>query len=124
MPGIKHYPNMPRDVIDRPRHDGGVILDERPITDPKIEIKKPRKFAVVLLNDDFTPMDFVVKILKQYFRHEHERACQIMMEVHQKGQGVAGVYSMEIAETKAMETMQSARSAGHPLQAVLQPVEE
>ena len=77
--------------------------------------QKPGKFAVILHNDDFTPMEFVVYVLQEVFNHPFERAEQIMLSVHKEGMGVAGIYRLEIAEQKALETTHLARNSGHPL---------
>jgi ATP-dependent Clp protease adaptor protein ClpS len=75
----------------------------------------------MLLNDDYTPMEFVVDILTQIFRKSELEAEQIMLQVHHAGAGLAGVYTFEIAETKVMQTEEMARSEGHPLQCTLEP---
>ena len=78
--------------------------------------KKPSKYAVVLHNDDFTPMDFVVYVLQEIFNHPFERAERIMLSVHNEGMGVAGVYRFEIAEQKGVEATNLSRTHGFPLQ--------
>ena len=86
--------------------------------DEKIKQKtqEPKRWKVVLLNDDTTPMDFVVGILTEIFKHSQETAKNVTMEIHNTGSGVAGVYSFEIAEVKAVEATQLARANGFPLQ--------
>ncbi|TXJ08153.1 MAG: ATP-dependent Clp protease adapter ClpS [Acinetobacter sp.] len=79
------------------------------------ELQRPPKYAVVLLNDDYTPMDFVIEILQQYFALDLDQATQVMLTVHYEGKGVAGVYARDIAETKANQVNHYARSQGHPL---------
>ena len=86
------------------------------------ELEPPPMFRVVLLNDDFTPMDFVVLVLERVFRMPHERAVQVMLDVHQKGRGICGVYSREVAETKVALVVEWASESGHPLRAVAEPV--
>lgn len=86
------------------------------LAEPKAKTKRPPYFKVVLLNDDFTPMDFVVFILKDIFRKGHEEAVNIMMEVHQKGAGNCGVYTRDVAETKAEMVITLARRNEYPLQ--------
>lgn len=86
----------------------------------KTKIKPISLFQVLLLNDDYTPMDFVVQVLIQLFNKSEAEAEEICMTVHRNGQGVAGVYTKEIAETKAAETIRAARAHGHPLKAVAQ----
>lgn len=81
----------------------------------KQKIQEPKRWKVVVLNDDVTPIDFVVGILMETFRHSQEKAKEITLEIHNSGSGVAGVYSFEIAEAKAVETTQLARSSGFPL---------
>lgn len=78
-------------------------------------VKEPDRFRVVILNDNSTPMEFVIELLKIIFHHSQEAAVQIMMQVHQNGKGTAGIYSYEVAEQKAMESTQIARTNGHPL---------
>ena len=86
------------------------------LAEPKAKTKRPPYFKVVLLNDDYTPMDFVVFILKDIFRKGHEEAVNIMMEVHQKGAGNCGVYTRDVAETKAEMVITLARRNEYPLQ--------
>jgi ATP-dependent Clp protease adaptor protein ClpS len=78
-------------------------------------VKEPERFRVVILNDNATPMEFVIELLKVIFHHSHEAAVQVMLQVHEKGKGTAGIYSYEVAEQKAMESTQIARTNGHPL---------
>ncbi len=88
----------------------GLVVREKPKT------KKPSLYKVFLLNDDYTPMDFVVEILETVFRKEREEAVRIMLHVHRKGAGLAGVYTFEVAETKVAQVLGAAQVAGHPLQ--------
>lgn len=81
----------------------------------RTQLKQPPLYAVVLLNDDFTPMDFVVDILQHYFSLNAEQATEIMLQIHYKGKGVAGVYTKDIAQTKSKQVNQHARSEGYPL---------
>ena len=87
----------------------------------RTETVRPRLFRVLLLNDDYTPMDFVVMVLRRYFRQDeaHERA--IMLSVHQRGQGVAGVYTREVAESKAAQVVAHARQEEYPLELSIEP---
>lgn len=94
---------------------GGLMLAE-----PKILTKRPPFFKVVMLNDDFTPMEFVVQVLKDVFRKAHEEAIGIMLEIHQRGAGTAGVYTRDVAETKAETATTIARSHEYPLQCVVE----
>ena len=90
--------------------------------DEKIKIKatEPKRWKVILLNDDSTPMEFVIAVLMEIFRHTSDSARDIMLQVHETGSGVAGVYSFEIAEAKAVEATNLARTNGHPLQIKLE----
>ncbi|HLF96235.1 MAG TPA: ATP-dependent Clp protease adapter ClpS [Methylococcaceae bacterium] len=90
--------------------DGGLATQEaRP------RLKRPPLFRVVLLNDDFTPMDFVVEVLKQFFGMSEEKATQIMLHVHTRGIGVCGVFSRDVAETKVRQVNDYSRQHQHPL---------
>lgn len=103
-----------------PAEDVGYAPDEALLEQA---LEPPPMFRVVLLNDDFTPMDFVILVLERVFRLPHERAVQIMLDVHQKGRGVCGVYSREVAETKVALVTEWARENDHPLLCVSEPVE-
>jgi ATP-dependent Clp protease adaptor protein ClpS len=85
------------------------------VEEAKPEIKEPPLYRVVLINDDFTPMEFVVNILESIFGMERTRATQVMLEVHTKGKGICGVYNFEIAETKVAQVMGLAQQHQHPL---------
>lgn len=89
-----------------------IQLDEK----VKIRVAEPKRWKVIFLNDDHTPMDFVTAVLVEVFKHTVETAQRVMLQVHETGSGVAGTYSFEIAEAKAMEATNSARSSGYPLQ--------
>jgi ATP-dependent Clp protease adaptor protein ClpS len=93
-----------------------VTIDEK----VKVVITEPRRWKVLLLNDDSTPMEFVIGILVEVFKHTESAARDIMLQVHETGSGVAGIYSFEIAEAKAVEATNQARTAGHPLQIKLE----
>ena len=93
-----------------------IQLDEK----IKITTQEPKRWKVVLLNDDSTPMEFVVSILIEIFRHTTDTARDIMLQVHETGSGIAGVYSFEIAEVKAVEATNLARASGYPLQIKLE----
>lgn len=86
----------------------------------KPKAKKPSMFKVIMLNDDYTPMEFVVLVLERFFSKTHDEATHIMLHVHQKGVGVCGVYTYEVAETKVTQVMDSARQHQHPLQCTLE----
>ena len=95
-------------------NDTGVVTRTRPVT------KKPSMYKVLLLNDDYTPMEFVVNILERFFSKQSEEATKIMLHVHQRGVGICGVYSYEVAETKVTQVMNFARQNEHPLQCTLE----
>ena len=99
---------------DNNNGNGQLILDSRTKT------KKPSMYKVIMLNDDYTPMEFVVHVLKKFFGRSSGEATQIMLNVHQRGVGVCGVYSFEIAESKAQKTIDYARKNDHPLQLQLE----
>ena len=83
----------------------------------------PQMYQVLMLNDDYTPMEFVVVVIQEYFSKDREAATQIMLKIHLDGKGVCGVYSRDVAHTKVDQVMEAARQAGHPLQCVCEPVE-
>jgi len=87
----------------------------------RTELARPRLFRVLLLNDDYTPMDFVVMVLRRYFRQDDAQARAIMLSVHQRGQGVAGVYTREVAESKAAQVVAHARQEEYPLEVSVEP---
>ena len=97
-----------------PVEDVGVVTATRPKT------KKPPMYKVMLLNDDFTPMEFVVLVLERFFGLDSSQAVEIMMTVHQKGVALVAVFSYEIAETKVTQVMDFARSHQHPLQCTME----
>lgn len=103
--------NSPEDENDAER---GVATKTRPKT------KKPSQYRVLLLNDDYTPMEFVTSILMGIFKKTQEEATQIMLNVHQNGIGVCGVYTFEVAETKVAQVLESAKRGGHPLKCTLE----
>jgi ATP-dependent Clp protease adaptor protein ClpS len=92
----------------------GLVTKTRPKT------KKPSLYKVLLLNDDYTPMEFVVLVLQKYFLKSREDAERIMLHVHQKGVGICGVYTFEIAETKVTQVMDFSRANNHPLQCTME----
>lgn len=107
-------PNLPP-VVPR-RDDAGAVVAER----KSARTKPPRMYQVVLLNDDFTPMEFVVMVLQQYFRLDLEAATLIMLKIHHEGRGVCGVFSKDVAATKVELVLAAARRAGHPLQCIME----
>ncbi len=92
----------------------GVVIKTRPKT------KRPSMYKVLMLNDDYTPMEFVVHVLERFFGKNREEATRIMMHVHQRGVGVCGVYTYEVAETKVTQVMDLARQNQHPLQCTIE----
>ena len=90
------------------------------LTQTKPKTKKPSMYKVLLLNDDFTPMEFVVHILERFFNIDHQQAVSIMLTIHQKGLAVVGVYPHEIAETKVAQVMEFSRKNQHPLQCTME----
>lgn len=86
------------------------------LAEPEVKTKRPPYFKVVLLNDDYTPMDFVVFVLKDIFHKTHEEAVGVMMEIHNKGEGLCGVYTRDVAETKAELVITISRRNEYPLQ--------
>ena len=89
-------------------------------TKTRTKPKKPSQYKVLLLNDDYTPMEFVVMVLKRFFSMDIEQATRVMLHVHQKGVGVCGVFSYEVAETKVNQVMDFAHQNQHPLQCTLE----
>lgn len=94
----------------------GLLLEEA-----KPKLKKPPLYNVVMLNDDYTPMEFVVEVLESFFRKDRPAATQIMLTIHTKGKAVCGVYSRDIAETKSYAVNQYARESQHPLLCEVEP---
>lgn len=84
------------------------------------EVRQPPLYSVVLLNDDYTPMEFVVDVLERFFRMDRESATRVMLEVHMKGKGVCGVFTYEIAETKVAQVLGYSRDNQHPLMCTLE----
>ena len=83
----------------------------------------PQLYQVALLNDDFTPMEFVVIVIQEFFSKDRETATQIMLKIHLDGKGVCGVYSKDIAATKVDQVLEAAHKAGHPLKCISEPVD-
>ena len=106
-------------MSDHDEQKGGEIVLER--TPARQTAKEPPKFAVVLLNDDFTPMDFVVLLLTNLFRKSPDEAEAIMLDVHNKGKGIAGVYTKDIAETRVHQANSIAQENGHPFLCSVEP---
>ncbi|MBE1236442.1 ATP-dependent Clp protease adapter ClpS [Phaeovibrio sulfidiphilus] len=102
------------DTPDGDDPESGIALKTR------TKVKKPSMYRVLMLNDDYTPMEFVIHVLERFFDKSHEEATEIMLNVHNRGVGVCGIYTFEIAETKVGQVMASARRAQHPLQCTLE----
>ena len=90
------------------------------VVKPKVQTKKPSLYRVLMLNDDYTPMEFVVHVLERFFNKTREESTRIMLHVHKRGVGVCGVFTYEIAETKVQQVMDFARQHQHPLQCTLE----
>ena len=103
MAGIKHQEN---------------ILEATRTQKPK----PPSMYSVLIFNDDYTPMEFVVEVLERFFNKNREQATQIMLQVHTKGSGVCGIYPLDIAETKVSQVLDLAKEQGHPLQCNMQEI--
>jgi ATP-dependent Clp protease adaptor protein ClpS len=104
-----------------PKHDSSKGAGQTGVitrTEPKT--RKPSLYKVLLLNDDYTPMEFVVQVLERFFAKNREDATRIMLHVHQKGVGLCGVYTFEVAETKVTQVMDFARRHQHPLQCTME----
>ncbi|MGH6625326.1 MAG: ATP-dependent Clp protease adapter ClpS [Nitrospiraceae bacterium] len=99
--------------------DGGSVVLERRTQ----KVKPPQMHQVVMLNDDYTPMEFVVVVIQEFFSKDRETATQIMLKIHLDGKAICGVYSKDVAATKVDQVLDAARKAGHPLQCVSEPVE-
>jgi ATP-dependent Clp protease adaptor protein ClpS len=95
-------------------HSTGVVVKTKPRT------RKPSLYKVLMLNDDYTPMEFVVHVLERFFSKNRDEATRIMMHVHRRGVGICGVYTYEVAETKVTQVMDFARQHQHPLQCTLE----
>jgi ATP-dependent Clp protease adaptor protein ClpS len=118
-------PKTPNTPVQHPvpavRPDNGgdsVVLERRPQ-----KTKPPQMYQVVLLNDDYTPMEFVVVVIQEFFNKDRETATQIMLKIHLDGKGVCGVFSKDVAATKVDQVTEAARKNGHPLQCVSEPIE-
>jgi ATP-dependent Clp protease adaptor protein ClpS len=116
-------PNSPKtpgpqgDPTISPGQNESVVLERRPA-----KVGPPQMYQVVMLNDDYTPMEFVVLVLQEFFNKDREAATQIMLKIHLDGKGVCGVFSRDVAATKVDQVLDAANQAGHPLQCVSEPV--
>ncbi len=98
--------------------EGDLAIEDRPVT------KRPRRYHVVFHNDDYTTMEFVVHVLIKFFHKSESESTQIMLEVHYKGYGVVGVFTRDVAETKAEHVVAYAKEHGHPLQVTAEPADD
>ncbi len=114
-------PNKPISPSTAPANDveGGqsTVLERKPQ-----KVAPPQMYQVVMLNDDYTPMEFVVVVIQEFFGKDLETATQIMLKIHLDGRGVCGVYTRDVAATKVDQVMDAAKKAGHPLQCVSEPL--
>jgi len=108
-------PKPPPAQPKRDAGDGAVVVERK-----KARIKPPSLYQVVLLNDDYTPMEFVVMVLQHYFQRDLETATHIMLKIHHEGRGVCGVYPKDVAATKVEMVLSAARRDGHPLQCIME----
>lgn len=107
-------------LVPRPKTTAGTKSDTSVVVKERVKVQRPPLYGVILLNDDYTPMEFVVMILEKHFNKDHEGATQIMLKVHTEGRALCGIYPYEIAETKVTLVTQEAQRDGHPLQCVLE----
>ncbi|MCX7279735.1 MAG: ATP-dependent Clp protease adapter ClpS [Burkholderiales bacterium] len=114
-------PKKPPPPVNQPSKsdDGDSVVLER-LTE---KIKPPHMYQVLLLNDDYTPMEFVVVVIQEFFNKDRETATQIMLKIHLDGKAVCGVYSKDVAATKVDQVLEAAKQSGHPLQCVSEPLE-
>jgi ATP-dependent Clp protease adaptor protein ClpS len=108
-------PPQPPSVVGQPGAGEAVVAERQ-----EERVKPPRMYQVVMLNDDYTPMEFVVWVLQEHFQRDLETATQIMLTIHHEGKGVCGVYSRDVAVTKVELVQSAAKRAGHPLQCTLE----
>lgn len=106
----------------RPGREEGEGDSEVAVQESEPQAREPGKYAAILHNDDYTTMEFVVEVLQKFFHKSAEEAVQITMKVHHEGRGVAGIYSLQIAETKASQVNDYARAHGHPLKCTAEEV--
>ena len=116
---IGNMSNKPKtpNIIETPsfQEDHAAVMDRQ-----SERVQPPKMYRVVLLNDDYTPMEFVVMIIQEYFHQDQESATRIMLQVHLEGKGVCGVYTKDVASTKVQQVVDRSREAGHPLQCTME----
>ena len=105
----------PENDKDNPEREDDLAVVERP------KVERPRRYVVVFHNDDYTTMDFVVRVLEKFFHMDETQATQIMLHVHHKGYGIVGVFTRDVAETKATQVTHYAKEHGHPLKCTAEP---
>ena len=110
-------PKTPTLTPARDSNGDSVVLERK-----TLKTQPPHMYQVVMLNDDFTPMEFVVLVIQEFFAKDLATATQIMLKIHIDGKGVCGVYTRDVAVTKVDQVMDAAQKAGHPLQCVSEPV--
>ena len=111
-------PSVPLTKPDDGRGGDAVVLERLPL-----KTQPPQMYQVVLLNDDYTPMEFVVMVIQEFFNKDMETATQIMLKIHLDGKGICGVFSRDVAATKVDQVTEASRKNGHPLQCVSEPIE-
>jgi ATP-dependent Clp protease adaptor protein ClpS len=116
MPSDTPQQPLPPAAPPVPDDGQGAVVAERKTA----RTEPPRMYQVVMLNDDYTPMEFVVMVLQEYFRRDLETATQIMLKIHHEGRGVCGVYTKDVAATKVELVLAAAKRAGHPLQCIME----
>ncbi|HEU4458915.1 MAG TPA: ATP-dependent Clp protease adapter ClpS [Methylibium sp.] len=116
MPDETPKAPAPQRPVTRPDDGAGSVVVERKAQ----RVEPPKLYQVVLLNDDYTPMEFVVMVLQEFFQRDHETATQIMLKIHHEGRGVCGVYTKDVASTKVETVLAAAKRSGHPLQCTME----
>lgn len=115
---LPEIPKLP--LVQEPdRDEGGAVVLERRTQ----KSKPPHMYQVVMLNDDYTPMEFVVVVIQEFFGKDLEAATRIMLKIHLDGKGICGVYSRDVAATKVDQVLDAANKAGHPLKCISEPVD-
>lgn len=117
---IKEFEMLQIKMQDDDYNNAGTDRGTGVITRVQPQVKKPSLYRVLLLNDDYTPMEFVVMVLEQFFQKDRAAATEVMLHVHQHGVGECGVFTFEVAETKVTQVMDFARQNQHPLQCVME----
>ncbi|MBT5165693.1 MAG: ATP-dependent Clp protease adapter ClpS [Nitrosomonadales bacterium] len=97
-------------------------LEDTVEQESKLKPKLPKNYKVILLNDDYTPMEFVVDVIQKVFRKTHDEATKIMLQIHTEGIGICGIYPLEIAETKMNQVLNLSKESQHPLQCIIEKI--